>query len=144
MHVGVFQVAAIALLVVNPVTTHAEVQAGGSGSAAVTAAAAATVALDDPPRPPVTFNEFLPEERGLGECISSVPRPGCGSEARGGWHQTLVFLSISAGLGLIGWRIVAGARRAKGETMTAARTAPSARSTSTASSGHTAPDALDP
>jgi len=107
----------------------------------VKAPAATTPPLDGPPPPPVTFNEFLPEERGLGECISSVPRPGCGSEARGGWHQTLVFLAIFAGLGLIGWRIVAGARKAKGAMTTAARTAPSGGRTSTASSGHPEPDA---
>jgi hypothetical protein len=61
----------------------------------------------------VTFNEFLPEERGLGDCISAVPRPGCGSEARGGWRQTLVFVLILTGLGIIAWRIVASARAAK-------------------------------
>jgi hypothetical protein len=32
-----------------------------------------------------TLNPFLPEDRSLGECISSVQKPGCGSEARGGW-----------------------------------------------------------
>lgn len=63
--------------------------------------------------PPVTFNEFLPEERGLGDCISALPRPGCGSEARGGWRQTLVFLAIIGGLGVIVWRIIAGARSAR-------------------------------
>jgi cyanate permease len=61
----------------------------------------------------VTFNEFLPEDRGIGECISAVPRPGCGSEARGGWRQTLVLVAILAGLILIAWRVVAGARKAR-------------------------------
>ena len=65
--------------------------------------------------PPVTFNEFLPEERGLGDCISALPRPGCGSKARGGWRQTLVFLVIVGGLGVIVWRIVAGARSARSD-----------------------------
>lgn len=63
--------------------------------------------------PPVTINEFLPEERGLGDCISALPKPGCGSEARGGWRQTVVFLVILGGLGVILWRIVAGARKAR-------------------------------
>lgn len=80
---------------------------------APTGGALATV--DEPPAtpPPVTFNEFLPENRGLGECISAVPKPGCGSEARGGWHQTLVFLAIVAGLAIIAWRVVVSARKAK-------------------------------
>lgn len=66
-----------------------------------------------PTTPPVTVNEFLPENRDIGECISAIPKPGCGSEARGGWRQTLVLLAILAGLALITWRIVAGARKAR-------------------------------
>lgn len=64
-------------------------------------------------RPPVTFNEFLPEERGLGECISAVPKPGCGSKARGGWRQGLVLLVILGGLAFIAWRVVRSARTAR-------------------------------
>ncbi len=80
---------------------------------APTGAALATVDEPPPTPPPVTFNEFLPEERAISECISAIPKPGCGSEARGGWHQTLVFLAILAGLALIIWRIVASAREAR-------------------------------
>ncbi len=77
-------------------------------------AGVAVATVEPPPTPPpVTFNEFLPEDRGLGECISALPRPGCGSEARGGWRQTAVFLSIVAGLALITWRVVVSARRAR-------------------------------
>lgn len=76
-------------------------------------AAAGTVAEPTPTPPPVTFNEFLPEERAIGDCISAIPKPGCGSEARGGWRQTLVLLAILVGLALIVWRVVAGARRAQ-------------------------------
>lgn len=79
-----------------------------------TAGGAATAAADtEPPRtpPPVTVNEFLPQERGLGDCISAIPRPGCGSEARGGWRQTVVFLAVVGGLSIIAWRIVGAARR---------------------------------
>ncbi len=65
--------------------------------------------------PDDTINEFLPEERGLGECISAVPKPGCGSKARGGWRQGLVLLAIVAGLGVIVWRVVASSRRARRE-----------------------------
>jgi hypothetical protein len=60
----------------------------------------------------VPENEFIPADRDISECISAVPRPGCGSEARGGWHQTLVLLAILVGLSLIAWRVVAGARKA--------------------------------
>ncbi len=58
-------------------------------------------------------NDFIPTDRDISDCISAVPKPGCGSQARGGWHQTLVLIAILAGLALITWRIVAGARKAK-------------------------------
>lgn len=91
-----------------------------------------------PTPPPVTFNEFLPEERGLGDCISAVPRPGCGSEARGGWHQTLVFLAIMLGLAVIVWRVVATSRRAKSTAISDRRT-PDATSVPADSGGDRAP-----
>lgn len=81
---------------------------------APTGAAIATVPPTPPPTPPpVTFNEFLPEDRALSECISAVPKPGCGSEARGGWHQTLVLLAIVMGIAVIAWRIIVSARTAR-------------------------------
>jgi hypothetical protein len=84
---------------------------------------AARATTEPPPTPPpVTFNEFLPEDRGLGDCISAVPRPGCGSEARGGWHQTLVLLAIMLGLAVIVWRIVATSRRARTTAISDRRT----------------------
>ncbi len=91
------------------------------GSVAPAAAApapsfAAETAPDDTAPPPRdTINEFLPEERGIGECISALPKPGCGSEARGGWRQGLILAAILAGLGFIGWRVVAASRRAKAD-----------------------------
>jgi len=79
------------------------------------------VAASPPPSPPpgeeatttTTFadNEFIPENVNLSDCISGVPRPGCGSEARGGWRQSLVFVAMAAGLAFIGWRIIRSARR---------------------------------
>jgi len=63
--------------------------------------------------PDDTVNEFLPTERGLGECISALPKPGCGSEARGGWRQWLVFCLLIAGLLFIVWRVWAAARKAR-------------------------------
>ena len=66
---------------------------------------------DDTTRP--TINEFYPEERPLSDCLSSLPKPDCGSEARGGWAQTTVFVVIIAALGFIAWRIIASSRRAR-------------------------------
>lgn len=63
--------------------------------------------------PDETFNDFLPTERGLGECISALPKPGCGSEARGGWRQWLVLALILAGLAFISWRVWTAARHAR-------------------------------
>ncbi|MBA3286722.1 MAG: hypothetical protein H0U21_01680 [Acidimicrobiia bacterium] len=42
-----------------------------------------------------------------------MPRPGCGSEARGGWRQSLVFGMVVLALGFVAWRIVVGARRTR-------------------------------
>ncbi|MEO6652051.1 MAG: hypothetical protein ABIP17_05275 [Ilumatobacteraceae bacterium] len=113
MRVRLFLVTAITVLFVTSAPAHADVWAGDSYSTVALPVSAPPTTIDEPSRPPVTFNEFLPEERGLGECISSAPRPGCGSEARGGWHQTLVFIAIMLGLCVIVWRIVAGARAAR-------------------------------
>lgn len=84
----------------------------------VLAPAGAAFASTTPPTPPVTVNEFIPVERGLGECISALPKPGCGSEARGGWRQALVLLAILVGLAIIVWRVVASARRARAAQQT--------------------------
>lgn len=90
-----------------------------------------TAAASTPePAPPITANPFLPEDRGIGECISALPKPGCGSEERGGWHQTLILLALVGGLSVIGWRIVAGvragerARNVPGEPQSPAQTVP--------------------
>ena len=63
--------------------------------------------------PTVTVNEFLPTDRDLSECLSALPRPGCGSEARGGWRQTSIYVAMLGGLAFIAWRIVASSRRAR-------------------------------
>jgi hypothetical protein len=75
-------------------------------------------AQDDGDTTTVTVNEFLPTDRDLSECISALPKPGCGSDARGGWRQTAVFGIVIAGLAFIGWRVVVGARRRPGEPAT--------------------------
>jgi hypothetical protein len=61
--------------------------------------------------PSSTINEFIPEERPIGDCISALPKPGCGSEERGGWHQYAVLIAVLLGLAVIAWRIVVGLRR---------------------------------
>jgi hypothetical protein len=81
----------------------------------VTSAAGAVPAAADPTVPPVTANPFLPEDRGISDCISALPKPGCGSEERGGWRQGLILVALVGGLSVIGWRIVAGVRRTERE-----------------------------
>jgi hypothetical protein len=92
----------------------------GSAAAATPATSPATPPATTPvttapqpvdSEPTATINEFLPEDRSIGECISAVPRPGCGSDARGGWRQYVVAVVVVAGLVVVGWRIVAGVRR---------------------------------
>ena len=73
--------------------------------------APAAVAAEPPspgPEPPATVvdNPFIPEDQNLTDCISALPRPGCGSEERGGWRQGLVFGLIIVGGAFIAWRIV--------------------------------------
>ncbi|HSP28007.1 MAG TPA: hypothetical protein VLN74_05610 [Ilumatobacteraceae bacterium] len=58
-------------------------------------------------------NPFLPENRNLTECIGMLQRPGCGSEARGGWHQNAVAIVMIAGLLLVFGRIAWGVRRSQ-------------------------------
>ena len=95
---------------------------GAVGGADGAATGVATTAIEAPamvpagpaePAPPPTFNEFIPEDRSIGECISALPKPGCGSEARGGWRQGLILLAILIGIAFIAWRIVRTARRAR-------------------------------
>ena len=65
-------------------------------------------------------NPFLPEDRNLTECIGMLQRPGCGSEARGGWHQNLVAIAMITGLVIVFGRVAWGVRRSqKNAAMTA-------------------------
>ena len=74
-----------------------------------------TLPPDD--QPTTTDNEFLDLERELSDCVgNALPKPGCGREPthsgdRGGVMQWSVFGVMIVGIGFIGWRIVAGARR---------------------------------
>ncbi|HEX6658427.1 MAG TPA: hypothetical protein VF065_10120 [Ilumatobacter sp.] len=65
--------------------------------------------------PDPTINEFIPEERAISDCISAVPKPGCGSESRSDWHQWLVFIALAGGMAFVGWRVVAGLRKQRTE-----------------------------
>jgi len=82
---------------------------------AVFIAAGPASAAGEPPPPPSTIatsdNDFVPVDEELTECISALPPPTCGSESRGGWRQTLVFVLVGIGLAFIAWRIVRSVRR---------------------------------
>lgn len=104
-------VAGLALTLAVGVGASPAAAAGDVRSAPSAAAATARAAAAPDETPPITVNPFLPDDRGISECISAVPKPGCGSKERGGWHQQLVFLALVGGLAFIGWRIVAGARK---------------------------------
>jgi hypothetical protein len=78
------------------------------------APAAATAEPPSPtPEPPATVadNPFIPEDQNLSDCVSALPRPGCGSEERGGWRQGLIFGLIVVAGAFIAWRIVRSVRR---------------------------------
>ena len=75
------------------------------------AAAATTVPVDDTSPPTTLDNPFLPEAANIGDCISAVPRPECGSKARGGWRQGLVFGAVAVAVAVIGTRLVIGVRK---------------------------------
>jgi len=63
-------------------------------------------------------NDFYPAEADLSDCLSALPPPGCGSEAKGGWPQFIVFALIVAGLGVIAARIIVSARRNRNSAAT--------------------------
>jgi hypothetical protein len=77
----------------------------------VAAASTHSSAVVTPYSPTVTANEFIPEDRDLSECISALPKPDCGSDARGGWRQAVVLALVLAGTAGIGIRIALAIRR---------------------------------
>lgn len=67
------------------------------------------------PVPASTYNVYMPENENFTACQSlAVQRPNCGSKARGGWRQTLVFVVIAAGLVGVGIRLYLSVRRRDG------------------------------
>lgn len=82
----------------------------------------AVQATTPPPAEPATpttelvvdeANPFLPENRDITDCIGMLQRPGCGSEARGGWHQNLVAIVMVTGLLIVFGRVAWGVRRSQ-------------------------------
>ncbi|MEO1057605.1 MAG: hypothetical protein AAFY28_11885 [Actinomycetota bacterium] len=76
-------------------------------------AAAAIASTVDNTVPPVTDNEFIPDERNLSDCLGALQRPGCGSEARGGWRQTLVFVIMGVAMVGVFGRVAYGVYRGR-------------------------------
>jgi hypothetical protein len=62
-----------------------------------------------PPSTPDT-NPFIPEDANIGDCISALPRPDCGSREQGGSGQYLVLVVLLGAMGFIGWRVARGVR----------------------------------
>ena len=93
-----------AVLIPMAAITAAPAAAAGPVSAAMASAA-------PPTTPPVTDNPFLPQDKDLTQCVSANPQPGCGSEAHGGWRQSLTFVVVALAMAFIGWRIVVIVRR---------------------------------
>ena len=67
------------------------------------------------PEPPITANEFLPEDRNLSDCVGVLEKPGCGSEERGGPMMTLVFALVIGGMAFVFWRVIVGVRKNRAE-----------------------------
>lgn len=76
--------------------------------------AGATVPPGGDDTPPVT-NDFMDLERDVSDCISAMPKPGCGREPtssgdRGGWQQLLLFGVLMLGMAGIGVRVAHSVR----------------------------------
>ena len=91
-----------------PVAVHAAAAGSSSDDTSSTVA-------DDSTSSTFAENPFIPEDRNLGDCVSSVPRPDCGTKAHGGWRQGIVFIVLMVGMAFIGWRIFRAVRRADRE-----------------------------
>jgi hypothetical protein len=75
-----------------------------------------TMPTTTPPRDDIVIDEanpFLPENRDLTDCVGMLQRPGCGSEARGGWHQNAVAIVMITGLLIVFGRVAWGVRRSQ-------------------------------
>lgn len=112
-----------------PHVAHAAPAALGS-SGSVESPAPTTVPPTEPTTAPLRgdieideANPFLPENRDLTDCVGMLQRPGCGSEARGGWHQNAVAIVMVTGLLIVFGRVAWGVRRSQ-KNAAAATTSP--------------------
>jgi hypothetical protein len=111
LRILVSAVATVVLLATGPgAVTAAAVPAPALAVTAVAAVEPEPVPTDVPVD---TVNPFLPEEVDLTSCIGMLQRPGCGSEARGGWRQYAVAGAMMGGLVLIFGRVAWGIRRSQ-------------------------------
>ena len=85
-------------------------EATAAGRLTSPAAIDTTVPVDDS-TPETTVNPFMPERENVSECFGGVPRPDCGSEARGGWRQGLVFGAVAVAMVVVGVRLALGVRK---------------------------------
>ena len=103
----------VVALALTPLTSGHSVAAGratGFGAAAPTTIPP-TAPVADAPSSTVSDNPFLPENANIGDCVSALPRPECGSKARGGWRQMLVFVAGLLAMAVIGVRLFVSVRR---------------------------------
>jgi hypothetical protein len=116
------------LLAVTALVAVAAVGTGVTPPAAVWAAPDATVPGPADDAPVVTANPFIPEDVDLTTCVGTLPRPGCGSEERGGLHQNLVAVAMIAGLVVVFGRVAWGVRRGQRRNRPEGATPPTAGS----------------
>jgi hypothetical protein len=96
----------------TPTTAHAIEAPANVATPSETLPVSTEVPVDvDTPRPPTTANDFFPEDRDLTSCIGVLERPGCGSEARGGWRQGLILLAVLGGLTIVFGNVIRSARK---------------------------------
>jgi len=55
-------------------------------------------------------NVFTPDAN-ISSCVGTLERPDCGTKTKGGWHMTLVFTVLIAGLAFVFWRVGRGVRQ---------------------------------
>jgi hypothetical protein len=84
------------------------------GPALVTVVQATSATQTAPPVTPdpaaLSSNPFIPEDANLGDCVSSMPRPDCGTDQRSGYHQYITFIILLLATIFIGWRVTLGVR----------------------------------
>jgi hypothetical protein len=100
---GVAAAALAAALVVGPALVSVVQAATWS-----TPAARTVPPLPDPET--IGSNPFIPDDANIGDCVSALPRPDCGTDQRGGYHQYVTLLVLALATVFIGWRIARGVR----------------------------------